>query len=81
MGIIMGGCPLFGGSKCIRTIGKQNFGTSTCVLCREVYYIVSLSRRVHYQRFHCIGNNNYHHHTTTKYVFNSSNSDTLDALG
>ena len=43
----------FGGSKCIRAIGKTIFGTSTCVLCREVYYIVSLSRRVHYQKFHC----------------------------
>ena len=43
-----------GGSKCIRTIGKQIFGTLTCVLCREVYYVVSLSRRVHYRRFHCI---------------------------
>ena len=27
----------FGGSKCIKTIGKAVFGTSTCVLCREVY--------------------------------------------
>ena len=44
----------FGGSKCIRTIGKQIFGTLNCVLCREVYYTVSLSRRVHYQRFHCM---------------------------
>ena len=25
----------FGGSKCIRTIGKQIFGTLTCVLCIE----------------------------------------------
>ena len=32
---------------------ETNFGTLTCVPCREVYYIVSLSRRVHYQRFHC----------------------------
>ena len=24
--------------------------------CREVFYIVSLSRRVHYRRFHCIYN-------------------------
>ena len=30
------------GSKCIRTIGKQIVGIVTCVLCREVYYIVSL---------------------------------------
>ena len=36
----------FGGSKCSRTMGKQ-FGTLTCVLCREVYYIVSLRWRVH----------------------------------
>ena len=41
----------FGGSKCIRTIRKQ---TLNCVLCREVYYTVSLSRRVHYRRFHSI---------------------------
>ena len=26
-----------------KTIGKQNFGTLTCVLCREVYYIVPIS--------------------------------------
>ena len=43
----------FRGSKCIRAIGRTIFGTSTCVLCREVYYTVSLSRRVHYRRFHC----------------------------
>ena len=36
-----------------KTIGKQIFGTLTCVLCREVYYIVSLRWRVHYRRFHC----------------------------
>ena len=45
---------LLGGSKCIRSIGKQIFGTSACVLGREVYYIVSLSRRVPYRRFHCM---------------------------
>ena len=28
------------------------FGTSSSVPCREVFYIVSLSQRVHYQRFH-----------------------------
>ena len=33
---------------------ETNFGTMACVLCREVYYTVSLSRRVHYRRFHCI---------------------------
>ena len=38
----------FGGSICVRTIWKIIFGTSTSVLCREVYYTVSLS-----QRFHC----------------------------
>ena len=42
-------------SKCITTIGETIIGTSTCVLCREVYYTVSLSRRVHYRRFHCNG--------------------------
>ena len=26
--------------------------TTSCVLCREVYYTVSLFGRVHYQRFH-----------------------------
>ena len=43
-----------GGSKCIRTIGKTYFGTSSLVLCREVYGTVSLLGRVHYQRFHCM---------------------------
>ena len=33
---------------------ETNFGTLNCVLCREVYYTVSLSQRVHYRRFHCI---------------------------
>ena len=33
---------------------ENNFGTSNSVLCREVYYIVSLFWRVHYQRLHCI---------------------------
>ena len=28
-------------------------GTVDHVLCREVYYTVSLFGRVHYQRFHC----------------------------
>ena len=28
----------------------QIFGTLNCVLSREVYYTVSLSRRVHYRR-------------------------------
>ena len=42
------------GSKCTKTIGHVIFGTSNSVLCREVYYTVSLFRRVHYRRFHCI---------------------------
>ena len=33
--------------------GRQFFGTSSSVPCREVFYIVPLSRRVHYRRFHC----------------------------
>ena len=33
----------FGGSKCIRTTGKQFFGTLTYVLCREVLYRVPIS--------------------------------------
>ena len=44
----------FRGSKCTKTIGHVIFGTSNSVLCREAYYTVSLFRRVHYQRFHCI---------------------------
>ena len=36
------------------SIGKQIFGSLTCVLRREVYYTVFLRRRVHYRRFHCI---------------------------
>ena len=46
----------FKGSKCTKTIGHVIFGTSNRVLCREVYYTVTVSlfRRVHYQRFHCI---------------------------
>ena len=32
----------FGGSKCIRTIGKQIFVTLPCVLCREVYILYSV---------------------------------------
>ena len=30
------------------------FGTLKSVLCREVYYIISLSQRVHYWGFYCI---------------------------
>ena len=37
-----------------KPIGHVIFGTLNSVLCREVYYTVSLFRRVHYQRFHCI---------------------------
>ena len=44
----------FRGSKCTKTIGHVIFGTSNSVLCREVYYTLSLFRRVHYRRFHCI---------------------------
>ena len=35
-------------------IGKKYFGTSSCVLYREVHYTVctSLLPRVHYRRFH-----------------------------
>ena len=29
----------FGGSRCIRVIGKTLFGALTCVLCKEVYYL------------------------------------------
>jgi hypothetical protein len=29
-------------------------GTISCVLCREVYYTVSLFGRVHYLRCHCV---------------------------
>ena len=36
------------------SIGHVIFGTSNSVLCGEVYYTVSLFRRVHYWRFHCI---------------------------
>ena len=41
----------FGGSKCIRAIGRTMFGTSAYVLCREVYYTVFLSQRVHCRRY------------------------------
>ena len=37
------------------TTGKQNSRVLRTVHCREVFNTVSLSRRVHYQRFHCIG--------------------------
>jgi hypothetical protein len=36
-----------------KTIRRMYFETASHVLCREVYYTVSLYRRVHYQRFHC----------------------------
>ena len=44
------------GSKSILEIYRETyiFGILTCVFCRKVYYIVSLSRRVHYRRFYCI---------------------------
>ena len=44
----------FRGSKCTKTMGHVIFGTSKSVLYREVYYTVSLFRRVHYRRFHCM---------------------------
>ena len=40
-------------TKYIRTIGRKYFGTSSCVLCREVDCTVSLFGRVHYRRSHC----------------------------
>ena len=43
----------FRGSKCTITIGHVIFGTLNSVLCKEVYYTVSLFWRVHYWRFHC----------------------------
>ena len=49
----------FRGSKCTKSIRRAcNCGTSNSVLCREVYYAVSLFRRVHYRRFHCIEKRN-----------------------
>ena len=39
--------------KCIRTIGRKCFVTSSHVLCREVYCTVSIFGRVHYQN-HCL---------------------------
>ena len=42
--------PSYRGSKCTKTIGNVNFGTSNSVLYRDT---VSLFRRVHYRRFHC----------------------------
>ena len=46
----------FRGSKCTKTIGHVIFGTSNSVLCREVYYTVSL-----FQRVHCIRNTRLRH--------------------
>ena len=37
----------FRGFKCTKTIGHISFGTSNSVLCRDIYYTVSLFRRVH----------------------------------
>ena len=37
----------FRGSKCAKSIGHVIFGTSNSVLCREVYYTVSLFWRIH----------------------------------
>ena len=43
----------FRGSQCI---GNVIFGTSSSVLCRNVYYTVSLFWRVHCRKFHCTAN-------------------------
>ena len=48
------GCPLLRGSNCIILIGRDKFGF---VLCGEVFNTVSLSRRVLFERFHCISFN------------------------
>ena len=39
----------------VQNIFRENnfWDLHLCPLYREVYYIVSLSRRVHYRRFHC----------------------------
>ena len=44
----------FRGSKCTKTMGRVIFLDLEQCPCREVYYTVSLFRRVHYQRCHCI---------------------------
>ena len=36
----------------MKTIGRNYFGTSNHVLCREVYCTVYLFGRAHYSRFH-----------------------------
>jgi len=38
----------------LKLYGNQLFGTLKGVICREIYYIMSLSWRVHYHRFSCI---------------------------
>ena len=45
-----------GGSKCIKTIGRNYFGTSNHVLCREAYYAVSLFARFHGMYSSCFMN-------------------------
>ena len=44
------GCPLLIGSNCIILIGRDKFGD----LVLSVFNTVSLSRRVLFERFHCI---------------------------
>ena len=52
---------LFGGFKVPFDYREENFGTSSCVLCRESVLVsecpcfrVSLFQSVHYLRFHCM---------------------------
>ena len=40
-------------SGVLKTIEKVIFGTLSSVLCREIFYSVSLSQKVRYWRFHC----------------------------
>ena len=51
---LLRGWSLFGGQKCISTIGKWPFGASNGGLCREVICIVASLRRFLVRRFHCI---------------------------
>ena len=63
-----------GGSKCIRTIGKVYFGTSSLILYREVYYSVSLFGRVHYNQTwlesHCLQHQPLYNNTHARNGFN-----------
>jgi hypothetical protein len=51
------GCSLSEVTKCISTIGESAFGGRISGPCREVTSIMVPSRRVHYRRFHCNGQN------------------------